>query len=142
MALTVPPVGVGDDVLATYAASVKAAIDDLYTVQVDTTVGSAAANFSSPVATVRTMLGGLLVFFTLTIVTDNALTAASGNIGDVTCFTLDSAYRPAEPCGCAWGSNATGFGVMNTSGALSLWTVSDTITAGATIRISGSWLRG
>ena len=141
MALTVPPVGVGDDVLATYAAAVKAAIDDLYTVQVDTTVGSAAANFSSPVATVRTMLGGLLVFFTLQIVTDNALTAASGNITDTTCFTLDTAYRPAEAYGCAWGSNATGFAVMNTSGALVLWTVSDTVAAGSTLRISGTWLR-
>lgn len=141
MALTVPTVAVGDDVLASWANDAKAAIDDLYTVQVDTTVGSAAANFSSAVATVRTALGGLLVTFTLQIVTDNALTAASGNITDTTCFTLDLAYRPAEAHGCAWGSNATGYAVMNTTGALTLWTVSDTVAAGSTLRISGTWLR-
>ena len=110
----------------------------------DSSVGTTAANFSGATATVRTALNGHLVFFTLTIVTTNALNAGTpgtGNITDVTCFTLDSTYRPSEPVGFAFGSNATGFGVVNTNGAVTLWTASDTITAGATIRLSCTFLR-
>ncbi len=108
---------------------------------VDSTVGSAAANFSGATATVRTALNGQLVSFTLTITTTNALTASSGNITDVTCFTLDTAYRPSEPVGMAFGGNATGFAVLNTNGAVTLWALSDTISAGGTIRMSCAYLR-
>ena len=141
MPTTATAVSVGKKTAAAWGNAVKADLDSLFATTVDTTVGSAAVNFSSVTASCRTMLDGKLVYFTIQITTDNALTAGSGNIADVTCFTLDAAYRPSEACGLAWGSNATGFAVMNTSGALSLWTASDTIPAGAVLRISGTWLK-
>lgn len=107
----------------------------------DSSVGSAAANFSGASATVRTALNGHLVFFQLQITSTNALTATTGNIGDVTCFTLDAAYRPSEPVGFAWGSSVGGFGVLNTNGTVVLWVASDTVAAGSAIRLACTFLR-
>lgn len=107
----------------------------------DSSVGTTAANFSGATATVRTALKGQLVFFALGITSTNALTAASGNITDVTCFTLDTAYRPSEPVQLTFTGAATGSGVLNTNGTVSIWAFSDTISAGGFIRTSCTFLR-
>lgn len=107
----------------------------------DSSVGTTAANFSGATATVRTALNGHLVFFSLGITSTNALTASSGNITDVTCFTLDAAYRPSEPVGLAFGGSASGFGVLNTNGTVTLWALSDTISAGGFLRTACTFLR-
>lgn len=107
---------------------------------VDSTVGSAAANFTLTAGTVRSILGGKVIFLSLTLVSTNAITASSGNITDTTCFTLDAAYRPTEVACSAFGGVATGFAVLNTNGTVSLWTSSDTITAGSSFRLSFTYI--
>lgn len=140
VALTVPAVGVGDDTLASWAGDVKAAIDDLYSTSVDTSVGSIAAGFTLVSQSVRTMLGGRLCFLSLTVQSTALLTATNGNIGDITCFTLDAAYRPAERVAVAWGSTVGGFGVINTTGTCQLWTASDDVPASQNIQFGAGYL--
>lgn len=107
----------------------------------DTSVGSAAANFTVNLASVRTALDGQLVYFHLYIQTTNALTASSGNIADVTCFTLDAAYRPLEVVSSVIGNGSmVGEAILNPSGTVSLRAAADTIGAGTNIRMSFCYL--
>ena len=107
----------------------------------DSAVGSIGANFTLVDAQVRALLDLHLVFFSLAVTTTNALTASSGNIADVSCFTLDTEYRPSDPVASAFGSSVTGFAVLNTNGTVGLWTASDTVAAGSTLRMSFTFLR-
>lgn len=141
MALTVPAVGVGDDVLASYAAALKLAIDDLYTVVSDTSIGSVAVNFTVNGNVARTALGGKLVYVNLYLQSTNAITVTAGNVGDTAMFTLDAAYRPAEIVSgdCSTGI-ATGEAVVDTAGVVTLRSMSDPIAAGANLRATFNFL--
>lgn len=144
MALTVPPVGVGDDVLASYAAAVKAAIDDLYLVTTDTTIGSAATGFTVNAGgqVARTLVGGKHVFINLYLNSTNAITVTSGNIGDTDVFTVDSAFRPTEILpGIAGTGLATGEAILDTAGVVTLRSMSDPIAAGANLRIAFAFIK-
>jgi hypothetical protein len=107
----------------------------------DTSVGSAAANFTLVSAVVRTALGGHLVDFTLYITTDNAITATNGNFADVAMFTLDAAYRPSEvKNACAGTGSSTGEATLSTAGVVTLRSASDSLAAGANIRVNFTYL--
>jgi hypothetical protein len=142
MALTVPAVGVGDDVLASWAAAAKAAIDDLYAVVTDTTIGSAASGWTVQTGQLaRTALGGKLIFIEFYCQRTNALTATSGNVTDETMFTLDAVYRPAEAVNMAIGTGSeTGEAVILSSGLIQLRSLSDSSAAGANFRGTASYL--
>lgn len=106
------------------------------------TVGSAAANFSTNSATARTLNGGKLVYLTLDVNTNNALTATSGNLTDVTCFTLNASYRPSELTGTIFSANAgTGQVQINADGTCVLRTSDVSISAGGDIRFSHCFIR-
>lgn len=107
----------------------------------DTSVGSAAANFTLVSAVVRTALGGHLVDFTLYITSDNAITATSGNFADTAMFTLDAAYRPAEvKNACAGTGSSTGEATLGTNGVVTLRSASDSLGAGSNIRVNFTYL--
>lgn len=123
------------------AEAVDTDVNALATPVEDTSVGSAAANFTLSSAVVRTALGGKLVDFTLYITTNNAITATNGNFSDVAMFTLDAAYRPAEVKNAVAGSGAsTGEAVLFTDGVVKLRSASDSIAAGANIRVNFTYL--
>lgn len=143
MALTVPTVAVGDDVLASWANDAKAAIDDLYTTVSDVTIGTVAAGFTVNTngQVARTALGGKLVFVMLYLNSTNAITVTSGNIGDTTVFTLDAAYRPSDTISAIGGTGfATGEATVDTSGVVLLRSMSDPIAAGANLRLTFMFL--
>ena len=107
----------------------------------DTSVGTAAANFTLVSAVVRTALGGKLIDFTLYITSDNAITATNGNFADVAMFTLDAAYRPAEVKNAVAGSGAsTGEAILGTDGTVKLRSASDGFGAGANLRVNFTYL--
>lgn len=107
----------------------------------DTSVGSVAANFTLQSAVVRTALGGKLIDFTLYITTNNAITATNGNFNDVAMFTLDAAYRPAEvKNACAGSGTSTGEAILGTNGVVTLRSASDSLGAGANIRVNFTYL--
>ncbi len=109
----------------------------------DTSVGTAAANFTLVSAVVRTALGGKLIDFTLYITSDNAITATNGNFADVAMFTLDAAYRPAEVKNAVAGSGAsTGEATLSTAGVVTLRSASDSIASGSNIRVNFTYLKG
>lgn len=108
----------------------------------DTSVGSAAANFTLISAVVRTALGGQLIDFTLYISNNNAITATNSNFNDVTCFTLDAAYRPSEVKNAAFGNGAiVGEATLTTFGSVQLRCASDSLAAGSNIRINFTFLK-
>lgn len=141
-ALTVPTVGVGDDTLASWAAAVKAAIDDLYLVVTDTTIGSAASGWTVQTGMLaRTALGGRLIFLEVYLQRTNALTATAGNVTDESMFTLDSAYRPAEAVNMPIGTGSeTGEAAVLSTGVIQLRSLSDSSAAGANFRGTVSYL--
>lgn len=107
----------------------------------DTSVGTTAANFTLVSAVVRTALGGKLIDFTLYITSDKAITATNGNFADVAMFTLDAAYRPAEVKNAVAGSGAsTGEATLSTAGVVTLRSASDSLGAGANIRVNFTYL--
>ena len=108
----------------------------------DSSVGTAAANFTSPSATVRTALKGHLVSFGLSITSTNAITSTSGNTTNTTIFTLDAAYRPSEQRRVAIvvdGSAIAG-GFIQTNGTVQVAVASHNIAAGAVLSLSDTWL--
>jgi hypothetical protein len=106
-------------------------------VTADSTIGSAATDFTATTAAAIVDATGKDIYLKLYINTTNALTAATGNITDITIFTLDAAYRPDHTVGFGWGSGlVTGEGVINTDGTVVLRSVSDTVSAGANLRIN------
>lgn len=133
-------VAVGKKIAAAWGNNVFADITDLYSTTIDTSVGTVGAGFTLISASVRTMLGGKLCFLSLTVQSTSTLTATSGNIGDVTCFTLDAAYWPTERVAVGWGSTVTGFGVINTTGTCQLWTASDNVPASQNIAFGACYL--
>ncbi len=137
MALTVPAVGVGDDVLASYAAALKAAIDDLYTTTVDTTIATAGAGWTINAGMfARTALGGKLITIHVYCQRAAALTVTAGNLTpDETMCTIDAAYRPSETLNMAIGTGAeTGEATLSTGGIVSLRSLSDSASAAANYR--------
>jgi len=136
MALTVPTVAVGDDVLASWANSAKAAIDDLYTTVSDTTIATAGSGWvinSGMIA--RTALGGKLVMIHVYCQRTAALTVASGNITDETMCTLDAAYRPSDALNMIIGTGSeTGEATISAAGVVSLRSLSDSAAAAANYR--------
>jgi hypothetical protein len=142
MALTVPAVGVGDDVLASWAAAAKAAIDDLYTVITDTTIGTAGAGWVTQTGTsARTALGGKLITVVFVIQRTLALTATAGNVTDETMFTLDAAYRPADAVNMALGTGTeTGEAILTSAGLLQIRSLSDSSSAAANFRGMATYL--
>lgn len=136
MALTVPAVGVGDDVLASYAAALKAAIDDLYTTTVDTTIATAGAGWTINAGMfARTALGGKLITIHVYCQRAAALTVNAGNITDETMCTLDAAYRPSDTLNMAIGTGSeTGEATVSTGGIVSLRSLSDSSAAAANYR--------
>jgi hypothetical protein len=133
-------VAVGKKIAAAWGNAVHADITDLYSTTIDTSVGTSGAGFTLVSASVRTMLGGKLCCLSLTVQSTSILTETAGNIGDVTCFTLDAAYRPTERVGVCWGSTVTGFGVINTTGTCQLWTASDDVPASQNLQFSATYL--
>jgi len=142
MALTVPAVGVGDDVLASWAAAAKAAIDDLYTVVTDTTIGTAGSGWVTQTGTsARTALAGKLITVVFVIQRTAALTATSGNVTDETMFTLDTAYRPADAVNMAIGTGTeTGEAILTSAGLLQIRSLSDSSSAAANFRGTATYL--
>ncbi len=107
----------------------------------DTSIGTAAANFTASTTLVRTAMGGRDVYLFLIINTTNALTATGGNITDTTMFTLDTAYRPSEAINCAIGNGSvSGEAVINTNGTVQVRAASDTIAAGTNIRLTARYI--
>ncbi len=95
----------------------------------DASVGTIASGFTLQSATVDTALGGHLVDFTLYVATTADRTATNGNLSDITCFTLDAAYRPASVKSSVLGSGTTsGEAILNTDGTVVLRAASDSIT--------------
>jgi hypothetical protein len=143
MGLPVDAVGVGEDTLAAWAAQVKAAIDDLYVVVTDSTIGTVAAGFTvnSGGQIARTAVGGKLVHINLYLNSTNAITVTAGNTGDTLMFTVEAAYRPSEIVSgvCATGL-ATGEAILDTTGGVTLRSMSDPIAAGANLRIAFTFL--
>ncbi len=106
-------------------------------IALDTAIGTAATNFTATTQVARTALGGRLVYLHLIINTTNAITATSGNVSDVTMFTLDAAYRPTENINCAVGTGlVTGEAIINTDGTVQIRAASDSISAGANLRMT------
>jgi hypothetical protein len=105
-------------------------------------VGSAATNFAVNSANARTLIDGKLVYLTIDVNTNNALTASSGNISDVTCFTLVAALRPTEITGCLYSANAgTGQMQINPDGTIVIRTLDVNIAAGGDLRFSHSYIK-
>lgn len=123
MGLPVDAVAVGDDALATWAAQVKAAVEDLYTIVSDTTIGTQGTNFGAGTNVARTALAGKMVWLTLLLpVTTAFSTDANGNLSpDILAFTLDAAYRPTEATEAFWGNGSVGGeAIVNTDGTINL----------------------
>lgn len=145
MGLPVDAVAVGDDVLAAWAAQVKAAIDDLYAVVSDSTIGTSGTNFGAGTNVARTTLGGKDIYFTLLLpVTTAFSTDANGNLSpDVLAFTLDAAYRPTEALNTVWGNGAVGGEcIVNTDGAVTLRNgsgASVSVAVASNVRITASF---
>lgn len=136
MALTVPTVAVGDDVLASWANAAKAAIDDLYTTVSDTTIATAAAGWTINGGMIaRTALGGKLVMLHIYCQRAAALTATAGNFTDEDVCTLDAAYRPSDTVNCVMGTgSATGEATIAPTGVVILRSLSDSSAAAANFR--------
>lgn len=107
----------------------------------DTSIGTAAANFTATTTVARTALGGRLVHLYLLINSTNALTATTGNVSDTTMFTLDAAYRPSEPVNVVMGNGlVTCEGVINTNGTIQIRSASDTVGAGTNLRLAATFI--
>lgn len=107
----------------------------------DGTPGTLAANFTGT-AVVRTALEGKLIYVNLSLVSTNAITATGGNIADTTVYTLDTPFRPDEGVQCIFGNGVTdGQATINTSGTVQIRTSSATITAGAAVTISATYMK-
>lgn len=107
----------------------------------DTSIGTAATNFTATTQIARTALGGKLVYLFFIINTTNAITATTGNVSDTTMFTLDAAYRPTEAINCVIGTGlTTGEAIINTNGTIDIRSASDSIAAGANIRLTAMFL--
>jgi hypothetical protein len=123
MGLPVDVVAVGDDTLATWAGQVKAAVDDLYAVVSDTSIGTSGTNFGAGTNVARTTLAGKDIYITLLLPVSTAFsTDANANLSpDILAFTLDAAYRPTEACNAVWGNGAIGGEcIINTDGTINL----------------------
>ena len=114
-----------------------------FDVVVDSSVGSAAVNFSSPTGIVKTMFDGNLIYFFLIITSTNSITATADNIADTTIFTLDSAYWPSEEVPFAFAYAAGGgWGTITTAGLVTIRTAVETIPAAATLRLTATYMLG
>lgn len=103
--------------------------------------GTAAINFTTNYAFARRLLGGKLIYITVDVNTNNALTASGGGIADTTCFTLASGYRPDQITGTIFSANSgTGQIQINTDGTCVLRTLDVNIASGGDIRFSHSFI--
>lgn len=105
-------------------------------------VGTVAAGFTVNDVRAATLAGGTLVQIDLYLSNVAAITAATGNFADVTCFTMAPAYVPLHFTTFVFGNGSTtGEGqIMSGTGAVSLRSASDTIAAGSNIRISATYI--
>lgn len=107
----------------------------------DTSIGTVAAGFTITSQLARTALGGRDVYLFLVINSTNAITATTGNVADTTMFTLDTAYRPSEAINVVIGTGlVTGEAIINTNGTVQIRSASDSIAAGANIRLTARFL--
>jgi hypothetical protein len=117
----------GDDV----DADVAAILANYLTPVPDTSLGTAAANFTAVSQNGRKMLNGKLVYLSLSITSDNTLTPSGGDLTDVPMFTVDSSFRPSEQIITAFDDDHAGGTVsLNTSGVISVRTAYGTVVAG------------
>lgn len=103
----------------------------------DNSIATAAANFTVTSGVARTIAGGKIIKILLNITSTNAITATSGNIGDVTVCTIDAAYRPTADVhsSIAGTGSQTGEAILNTNGTVVIRSLSDSSSAGAAFRM-------
>lgn len=106
--------------------------------QTDTSIVTAAANFTITLQEARIRAGTCTIRIGVT--TTNALTATAGNIADVTCATLDSAYRPLLQQSFATYGAVGVTGAVQTSGAIRLNNADTTVPAGGNIEFGITYL--
>lgn len=105
-------------------------------------VGTVATGFT--VNDVRAAVMGPLVNIDLFLSITTALTVTTGNIPDVTCFTLNSAYWPSHYVSCSWGTGTyAGEANVQSDGLVRLRTATDgPVTVGQNVRLSATYIQG
>lgn len=106
------------------------------TIQSDTSIGTAAANFTDSGCFALTSDNGKDIELVFKITTTNVISQSSGNVSpDILCFTVDAAYRPAVARMCfAIGGGTAGVGLqIGTDGTVNIMTATANVAAAALI---------
>lgn len=122
------------------ADAIDADVADLYEVDYTNDPGAVAAGFTLWTNGARgdLALGGKLVQVWLDVNNASTLTATSGNLSDVTCYTVDAAYRPDADHYVPFSFNTgaiQGSGQLFPDGTVSLQAATGNVASGSHIRI-------